>query len=140
MPTVYIDTCVLFLAFKAKEDDVSMRAIAELDREDAEYLFSSIIELECLPKPTKFRQEEEVKFFTEFFAAATRVPCLDDAQTKALEIGCDHGMNAPDALHVGCAITAGADEFVTAEKPAAVLGKLHNTAIEGTTFRTISAE
>ena len=140
MPTVYIDSCVLILAFKAREDAVSMRAIEELDREEAEYLYSTITELECLPKPTKFRREEEVLFFTEFFAAARRVPCLDDAQAKAFEIGCDRGMNAPDALHVGCAVTAGADEFVTAEGPTMALGQLNDAVLGQTRFRTIRPE
>lgn len=137
MRTVYVDTCVLMLAFKAAEDSVSLRALQELDREDVQYLYSPIVQLECIPLPTKNRQAEEVQFYSEFFAAAARIPCDEDAQQRAMELGCLHGLSAPDALHTGCAVIAKADEFVTAEGLTKGLGSLHDSVIGPTTFRTI---
>jgi len=137
MPSVYVDACVLRLAFLAEEDDVSELAIQELDRGDAEFLYSSIVELELIPMPTKNKREKELQFFRTFFEAAHRVPCLDDVQMQALELGGIHGLGACDALHISCAIAAGADEFVTAEGFTKGLGQLNEKVIGNTTFRTV---
>lgn len=124
-PRIFIDSCVLILASKAQEDDISLRAIQELDREGVQYLYSPMIELETLPKPTVNGYADQVAFLRAFFDNAERVECPLEAQALALEQACNSpvALSALDALHVACAISANASELVTAEKPTAALPK-----------------
>lgn len=112
---MYLDTCVLRLAYEGQEDDVSKRAMEELNREDATFLYSRISELELLPNPTRNKRASEVEYFTTYFQSAEYVECTQESMRVALEDACRVGMAAADALHVGCAATGNADELVTAE-------------------------
>lgn len=112
----YLDTCVLRLAYEAKEDDRTIRALEELDREDSVFLYSKMLELELLPKPIKNKNAGEVEFFQGYFDSAEYVSCTEEALELAMSEGCKFGMGAVDAIHVGCATIGLADELVTAEK------------------------
>lgn len=113
---VYVDSCVLMVAFKAQEPEVSDAALELLDDPDVERLYSRITELEVLPKATFNKQTEESDFYRSFFEASVQVPCTEAIVDDALDIGNRNGLGAGDALHVACAVAAGADELVTAEK------------------------
>lgn len=113
---VFVDTGILILASKAKEDEISRRAIEELDRE-AEFLFSSIVELETLPKPTCNNYPKQAIFLRTFFEGAERIDCTAEVQQLALVEACKDNLGACDALHVACAITGKADELLTHESP-----------------------
>lgn len=117
MQRVYVDTCILLLACEAKEDDISQKAIEELDREVI-YLYSSIVELEALPRPTVNKREEEVAFYNEFFSNAEKISCTPEVQNDALVQAClGNGLDAADALHVACARAGAASELITCEGP-----------------------
>lgn len=103
------------VALKA-EPEVSDAALALLDDPGVERLYSRITELEVLPKATFNKKVEEAEFYRSFFEASVRVPCTEAIVDVALEIGSRNGLGAGDALHVACAVAAGADELVTAEK------------------------
>lgn len=111
----YVDTCVLRLAFLAEDDQVSIIAVQELDKEDVTFLYSKVTELELLPVPTKNRKTLEIEFYKSFFDSAEFISCNDEAQEIAFEQACRFSMSAADALHVGCAKIGNADELLTAE-------------------------
>lgn len=133
---VYVDSCVLMVAFKAKEPDLSDAALALLDDPDTERLYSRITELEVMPKPTFNRRDEECEFYRAFFEASVRVPCTEDIVDDALDVGIRNGLGAGDSLHVACAVAAGADELVTSEKKT----KLPNAPDPGVSIRTLRKE
>jgi predicted nucleic acid-binding protein len=112
---IYVDSCVLMAAFKAKEPAVSDAALELLSDPAIERLYSRITELEVLPKSIYNKFNEEADFYRTFFEASTFVPCTEQDVDRALSLGIDNGLGAGDALHVACAISAQADELVTSE-------------------------
>lgn len=129
---VYIDSCVLMVAFRA-EAEFSDAAIALLDDPEAVCLYSRVTELEVLPKPAFFGRHEECEFYLTFFRASERVPCTEQVLDQALEVAKRNGLGAGDALHVACAVAGGADELVTSEK----MEKLPSAPSPGISIRTL---
>lgn len=113
---VYVDSSVLINAVKATEEDIVQRAIEHLDTGD-QFLFSQIVMLETIPKPTFNKYTAQMEFLQNFFDSAERVECTELVQGLALERACKDNLSACDALHVECAIAGGADALLTAEKP-----------------------
>lgn len=130
---VYVDSCVLMVAFKAQEVALADAALELLDDSNLEHLYSRITELEVLPKPTFHRNDEECDFYRAFFEASERVLCTEEIVDKALYIGMRNGLGAGDALHVACAVAGGADELVTSEKQT----KLPSAPDPGIAIRTL---
>jgi predicted nucleic acid-binding protein len=118
---IFVDSCVLILASQAKEDEISKRAMQQLDR-DATFLSSLIVELETIPRPTANGFKNQVAFLNDFFAAAEKVECSHQVQELAIVEACKgKSLDCVDSLHVACAIKGGATEIVTAEKPESLL-------------------
>ncbi|MFM2288095.1 MAG: hypothetical protein RL684_1238 [Pseudomonadota bacterium] len=113
---IYLDSCVLIAAFKAKEPEISDAALQLLDDSEIELLYSPITELETMPKPAFHKQTAECEFYRTVFEAGTRVACTEGTINDALERALRNGLGACDALHLACAISAGAEEFITSEK------------------------
>lgn len=133
---VYVDSCVLMVAFKAQEPVLSDAALELLDDPDTEHLYSRITELEVMPKPAFHRKDDEYEFYRAFFESSVRVPCTEDIVDNALDVGMRNGLGAGDSLHVACAVAAGADELVTSEKKT----KLPNAPDPGVPIRTLRKE
>jgi predicted nucleic acid-binding protein len=112
---IYVDSCVLMAAFRGGEDEIGTLALKELNRSDAIFLYSRISELETIPQPTRNRRAREMEFFRTYFDSAERVECNSRAMKIAMDDACKTGMQAADALHVGCAALGEADELVTSE-------------------------
>ena len=56
-------------------------------------------------------------FYNQFFQFNARTIPTSVALLKyALEEACDRGIEALDAIHIACAVFAGAEEFITSEK------------------------
>ena len=134
MSRVYVDTCVLRIAWEAQETELSERAIAEISKSDVTYLYSRILELELLPQPIRNRQDGEAAFYRQFFDICEFVPCTPAVTDLALEDACRVGMSCADALHAACAREGRADELVTAEGPTKPLPKATIVAVR--TIRT----
>lgn len=130
---VYVDSCVLIVAFKAEEAELSDAAIALLDDPDTEHLYSRITELEVVSKPAFYKNDDECEFYRTFFDSAVRVPCTETIVDDALDVGMRNGLGAGDALHVACAVAAGADELITSEKKT----KLPSAPDPGVLIRTL---
>jgi len=125
MIITFIDAGVLIAAARGRTE-VSAQAMAILDDPNRSFASSEFIRLEVLPKALFNRKTDEAEFYLEFFRAVTYWPSNTDAVVRhAYEIGEKFGMAALDALHVAAAISAGAEELVTTEKPAK---PLHRTS------------
>ncbi len=124
MLITFVDAGVLIAAARGRTE-VSAQAMEILDDPDRSFASSEFVRLEVLPKALFNRKSDEAEFYLEFFRAVTCWPANTDAVVgHAYEIGVKFGMAALDALHVAAAISAGAEEFITTEKP----GKpLHRT-------------
>jgi len=64
------------------------------------------------------RRHDEVSYYETFFTAVERWAEPDSALAgKAYSLAARFGLSAIDALHVAAALSVGADELLTTEKP-----------------------
>lgn len=113
----YVDTGVLLAAFQGTHP-LSEKALGIIDDEDREFIISDFLKLETLPKPTFHKKKDEVEFMETFFGGAvSEVDASKQLTTKAIGLAGTHDIAPVDALHVAAAISGGASEFVTTEKP-----------------------
>ena len=112
----YLDTNVLIDAFQG-ENDAAIRALEVLDDPERRFVVSDYLRLELLPHPTFLGRTEEVQFMRTFFEnAAEDVPPSQELTGCALDMASKYDMTAIDALHIGTALMAEVDEFITMEK------------------------
>lgn len=116
MKRTYIDTNILIAAFRG-DASVSCRAMEVLEDPERTLVVSDLLRLEVLPKPTFHERNEEVEFMnTVLESAAENVSCDPEVTNKAIELASKYDLAPMDALHVGAALKAQVDEFVTLEK------------------------
>ena len=114
----FIDAGVLIAAARGT-DEVAIRAIEILDDIEREFVSSSFVKLEILPKAVYNGFDEEADFYSSFFDNDVAVwvdfseELVEDASLRAKQ----YGLGAMDALHITAAISANANEFITTEKP-----------------------
>jgi predicted nucleic acid-binding protein len=117
MKRTYIDANVLIAAFQGNES-ISHRAMEVLEDPNRSLVVSDLLRLEVLPKPTFYKRSEEVEFMNAVLRSADEdVLCDSNVTNKAVELASKYDLAPMDALHVGVALAAKADEFVTIEKP-----------------------
>ena len=117
MITTYIDSGVLIAAARG-DAELSMLALPYLADPNREYITSDYVRLEVLPKAVFHKRIEEAAFYNEFFQFNARsIPASNALLEYALNEGCDTGIHGLDAVHIACAVFAGAEEFITSEKP-----------------------
>lgn len=113
----YIDSGVLIFAAKGTTSAASL-ALPFLADPGREYITSDYVRLEILPKAVFHKRTAEVEFYNVFFATTTRtIPTSEALLEYALDEACKTGIHGIDALHIACAVFAGAKEFITSEKP-----------------------
>ena len=113
----YIDSGVLIAAFRGTTT-VAVKATEVLDDPQREYATSLFVKLEVLPKARYNKQLAEVDFYETFFAGCSIwANELEKIVESAQQLASDFGLGAMDALHVAAAISVGADELITTEKP-----------------------
>jgi len=88
-----------------------------LDDPGRQFLVSDFLRLEVLPKPRFNRQDHEAEFMEAFLEAGEDIEVSHALTQKALDLACTYGLSALDALHAAAALTAGAQELITLEKP-----------------------
>ena len=113
----YVDSCVLIAAYRGNER-LSAKALSVIDDPERQFVVSSYLELEVVPKPTFHRYPDQVQFMREFLAAAAEriYPSAATAE-DAIQLASKYDLSAFDALHASVAKTAAVDELVTMEKP-----------------------
>jgi predicted nucleic acid-binding protein len=118
LPTTltYIDSGVLIFAAQGTTAAAAL-ALPFLGDPNREYVTSEYVRLEVLPKATFHGRTVELAFYNLFFTTATRsIPTSEALLKYALEEACKTGIQGLDAVHIACAVFAGADEFITSEK------------------------
>ena len=117
MRRTYIDSGALIWAAQGTTENAA-RAIPFITDSGREYVTSDYVRLEVIPKATFHRNQSELEFYEPFFRANIRcIPTSDSLMRQAMEHGCATGISGIDALHIACAVYAGAEEFITTEKP-----------------------
>lgn len=112
----YIDTGVLISA-KDGSSALSSIALSFLFDPLRDYVTSDYVRVELLPKCLFHKQREEQRFYDDFFnRCRIRVPSSDELLRLAIDEGGRTGISGIDAIHVACALAAGAEELITAEK------------------------
>ncbi len=125
----FVDSGVLIAAARGAED-VARRAMAVLDDPERSFASSAFIRLEVLPKALRHRREVEARFYETFFQsvnawAAVVEPLVIEAFSQARSAD----LHAMDALHVAAALSVGAEEFVTSERPERPINKVPSIAV-----------
>jgi predicted nucleic acid-binding protein len=112
----YIDSCVLLYAAQGTAI-LAERALPFLFDPEREYVTSDYVRLELVPHATYNKRRAEVEFYETFFQSAIRhIPTSKTLLDTAMDLGCRTDVTGIDAIHVACAILAGAEELVTAER------------------------
>jgi len=114
----FLDSGVLIAAARGT-DDTALLALQILDDPDRKFVSSVLVKLEVLPKAIYNGFKEEAAFYQSFFENDVEiwVSLSDELAELAQQQAEKFGLSALDSLHVAAAISAGADEFVTMEKP-----------------------
>ena len=117
MIRTFVDAGVLICAARA-QNEIAELALQILEDDRREFASSIFLKLEVLPKATYHRQSGEIKFYETFFDA---VICwandIDTIIEQAYRESSQFGLGAMDALHIAAAVSVGAREFITNEKP-----------------------
>lgn len=124
----YIDTCLLIAAFKG-EGELGRRALSVLDDPERKLVVSDAVRLEAMPKARYHKQQDEVEFYEEVFSQAENIAWDNTALQQALVIAESHGIAAMDAIHVAHASLAGAEEFISAERPTKPMFRVRTLAV-----------
>lgn len=117
MIRTFVDAGVLIAAARGMGVGAD-NALQILGDSNREFVSSSFLRLEVLPKAIYNQRKAEVEFYETYFSVvafwATEVEQLLDV---AFRESAQAGLGAMDALHVAAAISVGAAELVTYEKP-----------------------
>lgn len=124
MKRTYVDANVLIAAFQGREP-LAERAMTVLDDPERALVVSDYLRLEVLAKPTFLKLREEMEFMQSVFEASSeQIASSPELTSRAVSLACKYDLSPIDALHIGTAVVAGVDEFVTAEKPTKPLCKV----------------
>ncbi len=112
----YIDSGVLISALRG-ETRTASAAQGFLYDSLREYVTSDYVKVELLPKCVFHRNTVEQEFYETFFnSTSVRVTSSDELLAFAIEEGTKTGISGLDAIHVACALIAGADELIPSER------------------------
>jgi predicted nucleic acid-binding protein len=117
MKISFIDSGVLVTAARTV-GELSEKALSILEDPEREFASSEFIKLEVIPKAVYNKQNKEAEFYETFFNNVSYwMPDLNKIVQDAYQIGGQYGLAAMDALHIAAALSIGAEEFITTEKP-----------------------
>lgn len=112
-----VDAGVLIYAARA-ENEMAELALQILEDDQREFASSIFLKLEVLPKAIYHQQSSEIKFYETFFDAVTYwANDINSIIEQAYRESSQFGLGAMDALHIAAAVSVGATEFITNEKP-----------------------
>jgi predicted nucleic acid-binding protein len=125
----FVDANILLLAWRG-EAALRMKAATVLTDINRHFISSDFVRLELLPKALYHKNQAEQLVYEMFFNRVQE--WVDDTEqivAEGLKVGARYGLNALDALHVAAALLAGADEFVTAERPTSPLSRVQGMTV-----------
>lgn len=111
-----VDANVLIAAWSA-QGEMFTAALSVLEDPVREFIVSDALWLEVMPKALYHQREAELAFYRGVFQRAECRPWSAAVVDKAKALAGTYGLAAMDAVHLAVAIDAGADEFISAEKP-----------------------
>lgn len=113
----FIDAGVLIAASRG-DSEQSKKAISVLDDPSREFISSLFVKLEVLPKAVYNKKKHEAEFYNAFFDSVSLwADDLDLIVKMANQKASEMGLAAMDSLHLAAAISSGAEELVTTERP-----------------------
>ncbi len=117
MIRTFVDTGVLITAARGSDETVQ-RSLDILQDPDREFASSPFLKLELLPKAIYNQRQTEIVFYEAYFEMVTHwATDLEAIMAAAYREVAEFGLGAMDALHIAAAVTVGAEEFITNEKP-----------------------
>ena len=117
MTITYIDSGVLLSATDGVSR-IAEKALEVLGDSQRQFASSTFVKLEIMPKAVYNKQTAEAEFYEAFFGAVTYwANDLTKVIQDGYSIACQYGLAAMDALHIAAALSVGAEEFLTTEKP-----------------------
>lgn len=125
----FVDANVLIAAARGNLA-YSVAAFSVLDDPSREFVSSSLVRLEVLPKAIFHKQNTEAHFYRDFFDSVPHsVRMSETLLAEAFDLANQFGLNAVDALHVSAALRGGAHELITAERPTSPLSRVRGLQI-----------
>ena len=119
---LFLDACaVIYMIESQQEQGRKTRLLVdEASKSNAQLVMSRLSLLECRVLPLKNKNAELLDCYDRFF----RLPGLEIVELDATvidiatELGANHSgsLRTPDAIQLACAITSGADQFLTGDK------------------------
>jgi predicted nucleic acid-binding protein len=126
----FLDAGVLIAAARGG-DAIAQRALDIIKDRERVFVSSPFVRLEILPKALFHRQDGEVVFYRSYFdLVRVWVDADRDLLEEADDVASRFGLAALDALHVTSAIIAGADEFVTTERPTRPIHRVSGLSVK----------
>ena len=110
----YVDACLLIAAFR-KTDTRNQQALSIIKDKRRTFLVSDALWLELMPAPLRNKRHNEVAFYEDFFSLARHIPMSDAIMRHARALAGRYYLEAMDAIHIACALHAGANQFISAE-------------------------
>ena len=111
-----IDANVLIAAWSGAPP-LFEKALGILADANRQLIVSDALWLETMPKALYYAQAEECAFYEGVFARAEYLAWTPMLVDSAKYLAQTYGMAAMDAIHIAVALSAGADEFISGEKP-----------------------
>lgn len=125
----FVDANVLIAAWRGNAE-LLQKSMEILDDPDREFIVSDYLKLEVIPKPTFFKNNDEIQFMQTFIDNASwQVNATPSITTQAIALACRYGLSAMDALHAETAIEAKADVFFTIEKSTRPLSRIQEIKV-----------
>ena len=130
MRKTFLDSGVLISAWQSNTAR-QLKALTILRDPNREFVCSPFVRLELIPKATYFRNQQELRFYNDYFTlkVAEWVDDLDQLYHEGLDKGSQFGLKALDALHIAAALMANCDDFITAEKPTSPFSRIRGVKI-----------
>ncbi|MEA2165304.1 MAG: hypothetical protein QOK37_3431 [Thermoanaerobaculia bacterium] len=117
MKLTFVDAGVLIAAARGGNVQAA-RAMEIFDDPEREFAASPFLRLEVLPQALFNKRVAEAAFYEAFFATVSHwATDLAAVAEIAMREASTNGVEAMDALHVAAAVSVGASELITTEKP-----------------------
>jgi len=111
-----IDANLLIAAWSGRST-LFEQALVILEDPERVLIVSDALWLEVMPKAIYHAKIEESVFYRAVFARAEFLPWSTELVDSAKHLAQSYGLAAMDAIHIAVALAAGADEFISGERP-----------------------